>query len=243
MKNVIANIGDIYRNLNPSLFLPAHVIISLYLYFRSRGGRYRLSQEIMISDSRSRVIYQILQHNNIVIASRGRKGAKLTTTGKILCNKLFTNLIFLDFDRSWNLGILSVGEVNALIAFPLSSEIGNKITSLDFRDTAMRSGALGATIFKGKMKKETFNLEFYDTTSNSQILDKSFTKALNDLGQEISEYLSPKPFQKEWLIIAGTSSSSKQDIKFPFVHENNYSPFKIARLAAVQCAWYIIANL
>lgn len=218
----------------PHYYLEAHILIGLYyFYFKSNAGRYGLANELMVRDSGSRSLYNNLQQEKLIVASKGRKGASLTEKGIDLCQSLFKNIIFLNYNKSFNLGILSVGTYNSLVAAPLINVKKDSLNLIDIRDVAMRSGASGATIFKGKLKEGQLNLSFYNGNND---VDLSYVREMNKLAQKVQKSLIHHHIE-EWVIIAGSTTKKQQQTFLPYIDEERKDLFKISRLAALQSLW------
>jgi hypothetical protein len=252
MFSSIAQIDNILRSKplikTSNLLLPAHFILGLFFLFKhSHGGRYILAKELCISDSRSRILLELYNKNKFLEPKIGRQGSFLTNAGLKLATDLFESIIILNPEKSWDLGNLTLGEVNAVVAFPLKLMAGLELDVINVRDIALRCGALGATVLKISMistptSKSFFKIEFYEKNHIKINSESNISTIFSNSFKALSEKVYPLLFRSndinQWIAIAATNNENQRktaDIRY--IDVKNWNSFNIARLAAIQGVW------
>ncbi|OLS19875.1 MAG: hypothetical protein HeimC3_43140 [Candidatus Heimdallarchaeota archaeon LC_3] len=215
MKSLFSNNSVILRIISAkkykNVFSPAHILLSLYFFHTHlQGGRYSLSKFILVNESKARTIIDCLTNSNLLISSKGRAGSTLTNSGKQLCENIFNYYKVLKYDQNWNLGILSVGNINSLVTIPIDKNYEDKINVLELRDQIIKSGTIGATIFHSiKKHGKLESLTFYKKQEENLELDENYKLAFKSLLEEIKPLLGTLEHNKSWIIVAGTNNYNK----------------------------------
>ena len=215
MESLFSNNKEISKILSSkrykNAFSPAHILLTLYFFYkRIQGGRYSLAKFINVNESKARTIIDCLIGSKILNSSKGRAGSSLTNFGKELSENLFNYYNFLKYDKNWNLGILSVGNINSLIAIPFSKKNEMEINVLELRDQIIKSGTIGASIFYSIKKYGKFeSLSFYQRQNEKIQLEEKFKLAFNNLLEDIKPLIITSEQNQSWIIIAGTNNLDK----------------------------------
>lgn len=246
MKNdflkVLRQIKEIHLQLSiRHLILPAHIILTLlYIYHHESAGKYSISDFLYTNDARGRKILNLLELNGLIIKNKGRKGSELTEKGNNLCEDLRNYFKIFSLFESVDLGPTVLGTINGITAIPLAY-ITQPINVIELRDTSLRYGALGASIFKviigsnGDMKVYFID----DTTQTNKIVFPDQEKIIRFISTEKKE-------EKIWIIIASTIGTLPSYYFNPIFDNNNakredsINPFTVALVASVQTLWELI---
>ncbi|MHA1983902.1 MAG: hypothetical protein ACW967_06075 [Candidatus Hodarchaeales archaeon] len=206
--NILSNVMGPLKET--SLISESHLLITLYFFHvYSQGGRYALSVFLNFNESKTRYIMNKLIDSKIITSSKGRLGSSITDLGKELCEELFNHYEILNYDKNIDLGVLSMGEINGLIALPIIDDFDTKIDVLKLRDSVIRNGTIGSSIFKLIIKNGNFDLSFYQVVKDEPKLDKNYKMAFNDLIKTIKSFFPSDAIDKSWLLVAGTNNFEK----------------------------------
>ncbi|MHA1990424.1 MAG: hypothetical protein ACW981_20490 [Candidatus Hodarchaeales archaeon] len=205
--SILSNVLGLLKET--SLISESHLLVTLYFFHAyTQGGRYALSDFLNFNESKTRYIMNKLIDSKIITSSKGRLGSIITDLGKELCEELFDHYKILNYDKNLELGLLSVGEINGLIALPINN-FEFEIDVLKIRDSIIRNGTIGASIFKLIINKSNFNLSFSQVVKDEPKLDKNYQKAFKDLISKIKPFFPSDGTEKSWLLVAGTNSYEK----------------------------------
>jgi len=227
-----------------TLFHEAHFILALHTIFR-RGhtGRYPLVEELCLQSSRARILLKLMQESGVIVTSIGRKGAQLTLKGQEICNELFGIFHLLETDDDWNIGgILTLGDVNSLVAIPFGKLNTKSLDLIGIRDAAVRCGGLGATVLVGVRDGGNLVLNFYKRVGDfgriDPDLDQESVLALKDLGRQLLIVSPNLEIEDKWIFIAGTSNYSvNRSLDGRLQIKSECKAKTLSILAAVQAAW------
>lgn len=210
------------------LILPAHFILSLYyIYSNESGSRYSLSEILGIPMSRIRKILTILENKKLIEKNLGRKGSRLTKEGIIFCEMLFSYFKIINPAESIDLGPIVLGKINSLTMMP-KIFFTKKINSITIRDTSMKCGALGATVFESKI-------------NDNKILQVNFLDDESMVEGPLADIIKEFSFDtKDQLIIASTINDLPEYYFNPLFDRTKSSAFKIALVASVQSMWELV---
>lgn len=246
-KNSLNNILEVIKELNHSyVILPSHIILSLFfLYSNGSGGKYSLSKFLAIPTSRSRKIIDILKSFKLVNSLRGRNGTVLTKKGQKNCEILFSNINILTPEKTWDLGNLTLGKYDILIAVPINliKNKSSKINVVNIRDTAMKIGALGASIFHTYYNSNNkFELTFYESDIElTTDVFQSFNNEFFNLSIKLEPLLRK---HEEWLVIASTVNEIPKNYYYnPIFDSNIVKTINILHLAGMQAIWELLTTL
>ena len=170
-------------------FNEAHVIKTLELINNCQSiGRIRLSRELGLGEGTTRTLLKHLKKENLIQSSR--MGVSLSDYGK----KLFS-----DLSAKLSEGVeippspLTIGTFNIAV---LVRDSANAIGSgMEQRDTAIKSGASGAT-----------TLIFVDNKLSLPIREENLSKTMPDLHDELINKLSPN---ENCVIIVGSGETKE----------------------------------
>ena len=232
----IRQIREIYLQISiPYLILPAHIILTLfYIYHHESAGKYSISEFLSTIDSRVRMLLDILENNGLISKNPGRKGSQLTETGNKLIEGLRKYFKILSLFNPDDLGTSVLGTINSVTAIPLSY-ISQPINVIQLRDTSLKYGAIGATVFKAFLnEKKELEVYFIDDNSHS-------TQILFPENEIIEHFLvGTTNLQVEWLIIASTVGNLPDYYYSPLFDTKKITPFTIVLFASVQTLWELL---
>ena len=229
-------IKDIHSVISiPHLILPSHIILTLYfIYYNESASRYSISEFLAIPMTRTRKILNILEEFKLVIKFKGRKGTKLSEQGTNLCESLSKFFKIINLFESIDLGDLVLGKVNCLSAVPLNP-ISQTINVIGLRDTSLKCGALGASIFeisleegnkiKARFIDDTLENEKLNLPNNQMIRSKIFFNSIQE---------------EKWILIASTINDLPKYYFNPIFDSNQVNPFVITLVASVQTTWELV---
>ena len=196
------------------------LILALYYFFlNNRCGRYRLSKELFLSESKTRMLMETLAENSILTPSKGRSGSNLTEIGFEICKTIFNHYKILNYNKNWKLGELSVGNINTLIAIPIKTTFSKDFDVLKLRDLIIRSGAQGATIFQLKIKNKIFLIDFYQKDFPKFSLNPNLSIPFEKFKKSLEPFFETEDKREYWLLVAGSNLTNtkkipKKDLKF-----------------------------
>ncbi|MEJ2241281.1 MAG: hypothetical protein P8Y18_03955 [Candidatus Bathyarchaeota archaeon] len=170
-------------------FNEAHVIKTLELINNYQCiGRIKLSKELGLGEGTTRTLLKHLKKENLIQSSR--MGVCLSEYGKKLFSDLSTKL---SEGVEISSSPLTVGTFNVAI---LVRDSANAIGSgMEQRDTAIKSGASGAT-----------TLIFVDNKLSLPIRDENLSKSMSHLHDELINKLNP---HENCVIIVGSGESKE----------------------------------
>ena len=224
------------------LILPSHLILSLfYIYNNDSASRYTLADFLAIPLTRARKILSILEEHDLIIKNIGRKGSTLSSKGSAVSQRVFSYIKLLNPFESWDLGALVLGKINCLVAIPM--DIDKKtIDVVKIRDTSMKTGAIGSSIFEAIYNKETNN---FTINFLNEGLDDSFSDFVkNNESFTVLELrlASLKEQEINWIVIASTINPLSQYYFNPLFGSTIVSAFKVALVSVVQSLWEMIED-
>ena len=220
--------------------LPAHLLLSLYfVHANEKMGKYSLAQFMGVKPSQARKIITLLAIYKILVTKRGRKGSSLTKKGKKLCNSIFSVIIiYTNSQDRLELGALTLGTIDFLLSIPLVYVIDD-IKTIEIRDTAMKIGALGATVFRSFISQQQLRITFYeqpvDRIPDNEMLIIEFSQLELFLSETLLSSVS-----KEHLLIAISTNPLPHYFFNPLFDSNTVSPHHINQLACLQALLNII---
>jgi predicted transcriptional regulator len=235
----LALIKRIHSEISIShLILESHIILTLfYIYTNDFGSRTSISIKLGQKTSRIRRIMDILENYELIEKGTGRNPSTLTSKGHNFCENIFSYFKILNFTESWDLGKIVLGKINAIAGIPLSKLKNHDINVVKIRDTSLKCGALGASIFETYVKENLsgISIKFFNKESNSDLTGEYIN--LDDF-----ESLSIKigPFIEKtqpWLLIASTINKLDTFYFNQLFDRKNNSPFSIVLVASVQSLW------
>lgn len=236
-------IKSIHSTINiRHLILPSHIILSLfYIHNNDSASRYTIADFLGIPLTRARKILSILEENGLILKNKGRKGSILTSRGENLCQELFTYIKLLNPFESWDLGTLVLGTINCLVAIPMDID-KRTINVVKIRDTSMKTGAIGSSIFEAKYdrKNDKFIILFLNEDQNDSISDPlGSTESFQFLGLKLDML---KGTETNWILIASTINELPRYYFNPLFKANLESALKVVLVSAVQSLWEMIED-
>ena len=135
--------------------------------------------------TRTRKLLTILEKNDLIVKNIGRKGSTLTDKGSSLCESIFSYLKIVNPFVSVDLGNIVLGKFNSVTLLPRKL-LTKEINAIEIRDTSLKCGALGASIFETFQLKERkitikfFNEEDFNEEGKSPELPKYYFNPLFD---------------------------------------------------------------
>lgn len=231
-KNIFKNlqiIKEIHNQLLiKHLILPAHIILSLYyIYSNDSGSRYAITDTLAIPISRVRKILDLLEKYNLLEKNLGRKGTILTQEGNRFCESIFSCLKIANPDELKDVGPIVLGKINSLTIMPRDF-FTKKIKSISIRDSSLKCGAIGASIFEAKFnEKGDLNINFLE---GEKIESKILTESIRELIDS----------NKNQLMIVSTGNELTKFFFSPLFDNKKVDALKVVLLASTQSMWELI---
>ena len=219
------------------LILPSHILLTLFnIYNNDSASRYSIVDFLALPMTRARKVLTILEENGLIIRNIGRKGSTLTEKGFSLCESIFKHLKLVNPYVSVDLGTIVLGKFNSVTL--ISKKILTKeINAIEIRDTSLKCGALGASIFETfQGKKSQITIKFFN---EKVIYNENKSPELDNLASLITNSLDT---DDQLLIIASTSNKLPKYYFNPLFDSKKVDAFKVALVASVQSMWYVIES-
>ena len=161
-----------------------------------RMGRYRLAHQLMISNTKTRILLEKLVEANFIVKSSQRHGHKLSSSGKKIWEKC--QQFFRIPSSRIHLGQnYTLGQKDAVVC--VDAKGINSLNTVALRDEALLNGALGCTIFLKNQSGQFFLLDaIYPPLPQAALSDKKARRKLSRITLRI-----PWP---RIIIIVGTAN-------------------------------------
>lgn len=210
------------------LILPAHIILSLfYIYSNDSGSRYSITDALAIPISRVRKILDLLEKQKLLEKNSGRKGTILTHEGNKFCESIFSYLKIANPLDLKDIGPIVLGKINSMTMMPRDF-FSKKIKSISIRDSSLKCGAIGASIFESNIDKTgALKLKFLEA---EKIESTGLTEIIKRLGGD----------NKDQLIIVSTGNELSQFFFSPLFDTKKADAFKVVLVASTQSMWELI---
>ena len=219
------------------LILPSHILLTLYyIYHNDSASRYSIVDFLALPMTRTRKLLTILEKNDLIVKNIGRKGSTLTDKGSSLCESIFSYLKIVNPFVSVDLGNIVLGKFNSVTLLPRKL-LTKEINAIEIRDTSLKCGALGASIFETfQLKERKITIKFFN---EEDFNEEGKSPELENLARLISKSLT---IDDNLLIIASTSNELPKYYFNPLFDSKKVNALKVSLIASVQSMWDVIES-